>query len=152
MRVMFPISTGSVVFVAIIGCMIATARAAVPFYSGAGTAVDPQIATLAIGVADTVERAVVSADHKYVTLDMSPQVTASPVFRTFTFQRPGIGFVGSASAQQAVMNSTQTQLTPAPKSSTLTPGIKTDPKQIGLPPAPPSILDQPGMTRLSPMP
>src|SRR5438477_2467523 len=71
----------------------------VPFFGGGTTAFDPQIGVVNSGVVDDVQ-AVVSADRKYVTLNMRPTLSTLIELRNFTFQQPGQvnviqgGFVG----------------------------------------------------------
>ena len=110
--------------------------ASVPFYYASATAVDPQISTLLIGVNQTVGQAVVSGDRKYVTLSMSPSLLGSQGIKTFTYQKSGVGFVGSAGTAGA----------PAAAAGQFTPSIAATPSEI----APPvSALDKPGMVLIA---
>jgi hypothetical protein len=78
----------------------ANAQVVVPFFSGAGTAFDPEVSVVNSGqVLDA--QAVVSNDRKYVTLNMRPSSSQLLALRQFQFQtassRP-LGFVGNAGA------------------------------------------------------
>jgi hypothetical protein len=66
----------------------------VPFFTGVGTAFDPQIGIVNTGVVQDVQ-AVVSYDRKYVTLNMQPQNATLLALREFTFQQGApLGVVG----------------------------------------------------------
>jgi hypothetical protein len=108
-----------------------------PFYYASGTAVEPQIATLVIGVNDSVGQAVVSGDRKYVTMNMDASLMGDAGIRKFTYQRGGLGFVGSTAmpAQPSGRNS-------------LTPSIAASAGEIS--PAI-SMLDKPGMVLIAPL-
>ncbi len=108
-----------------------------PFYYASATVVEPQIATLVIGVNENVGQAVVSGDRKYVTMNMDASLMGNAGIRSFTYQRGGLGFVGSAAmpAQPAGRNS-------------LTPSIAASAGEI----APViSALDKPGMVLIAPL-
>jgi hypothetical protein len=67
------------------------------FFSPAGVAAfTPEVDVVSSGVINDVQ-AVVSADRKYVTLNMRPSSTNLIALRNFTFQNgSGLGFVGSS--------------------------------------------------------
>ena len=72
--------------------------AAQPFFGPGATSFSPEISVLFVGVKNDVQ-ATVSADRKYVTLNMRPQHSQLLNFFTFTFQNPplvpgALGFVG----------------------------------------------------------
>jgi hypothetical protein len=126
------------------------AFAQTPFFNGGAVASDPIISVATDGVSLNVQRAVVSQDRKYVTLDMAPQTTSLGGFRNFTFQRAGLGFVGSPAAQAAVHAQRSTVFAPSPKPATLTPSIATTPGAVGQTNAiAPSVLDKVGLTCIS---
>jgi hypothetical protein len=79
---------------------VAQPDAAVPFYYAGATPVDPVISTASTGVMQQGQ-AVVSADRKYVTITIDANQTGLQGFRNFTFQQPGLGFVGSPTATGA---------------------------------------------------
>lgn len=66
-----------------------------PFFFGGATAFTPEISIVSTGVINDVQ-ATVSADRKYVTLNMRPQNATLLALRSFTFQTgaAGGGFVG----------------------------------------------------------
>lgn len=71
---------------------------AVPFFNQTPTAFTPQIGVVQSGTASDVQ-ATVSADRKYVTLTMRPQLSTVLAIRSFTFQQGqggngNLGFVG----------------------------------------------------------
>ena len=78
------------------------AQSRVPFFSGAGTAFEPEISVVNSGeVLDA--QAVVSNDRKYVTLNMRPSSSRLLALRQFDFATSGnnsrpLGFVGGAAA------------------------------------------------------
>ena len=110
----------------------------VPFYYASATVVEPQISMLVVGVNDSVGQAVVSRDKKYVTMSVDPSLLGSVGIRNFTYQKSGLGFVGSVPPSPA---------RPAAGNG-LTPSIAASPSQI----APPiSILDMPGMVLIAPL-
>src|SRR3954447_11238970 len=75
---------------------VAKAQNAQPFFSPAGVAAfTPEVDVVTSGVIQDVQ-AVVSADRKYVTLNMRPTSTNLIALRNFTFQNgSNLGFVGS---------------------------------------------------------
>src|SRR5260370_15279250 len=68
-------------------------RAQVPFFTPGATAFTPQIDVVNSGVLHDVQ-AVVSADRKYVTLNMRPQSAELLALREFSFQNQIAGFSG----------------------------------------------------------
>ena len=74
-----------------------TAFAQVPFFNSGVSSFTPQIDVVNSGVLHDVQ-AVVSADRKYVTLNMRPQSSELIALREFSFQNPQLagfsGFVG----------------------------------------------------------
>jgi hypothetical protein len=108
-----------------------------PFYYASATAVEPQIATLVVGVNENVGQAVVSGDRKYVTMDMDASLMGNAGIRSFTYQRGGLGFVGSV-APQAISTG----------GNSLTPSIAASAWDIA--PAI-SALDKPGMVLIAPL-
>jgi general secretion pathway protein D len=72
--------------------------------STSSSAITPTISTATDGVVLTIQRAVVSADHKYVTLDLFPRLDSFLGFRTFTFQ--------SSSATTLILNGNGQTFTP----------------------------------------
>jgi hypothetical protein len=123
---------------------------AVPFYYGTPTIVEPEIAYVTTGSDITVQRAVVSSDRKYVTLDISAENSNLLGFHTFSFQS-GLGFVGSTAAVKGLtagQNGLTSSLT-GPARNSLTPSIAATPIEI----APtPTLLEKPGMTLIAPLP
>jgi hypothetical protein len=80
---------------------LAPAQVAVPFFSGAGTAFEPEISVVNSGeVLDA--QAVVSNDRKYVTLNMRASSSRLLALRQFDLATAGknqlMGFVGGAGA------------------------------------------------------
>jgi hypothetical protein len=72
----------------------ASAQVIAPFFSGVGTAFDPQIGIVNTGVVQDVQ-AIVSHDMKYVTLNMQPQNATLLALSEFTFQQGApLGVVG----------------------------------------------------------
>ncbi len=91
-------------FVAVLGAFLLLAAgecsAQVPPFIGNGAALfAPQIGVVNSGVQNDVQ-AVVSADRKYVTLTMRPQISTLLSLQTFEFQTasPQPGFVGGVQA------------------------------------------------------
>jgi hypothetical protein len=116
----------------------------VPFYYSSGTTVEPQIATLVVGVNEDVGQAIVSGDRKYVTLDMDSSLMGSAAIRSFTYQKGGIGFVGSAPVTAPVSG------------GGMTPTIARTPDDIAVGESAGaswtlSILDRPGMVLIAPL-
>jgi hypothetical protein len=123
---------------------------AVPFYYAAATLAEPEISVATSGSDLEVQRAVVSHDHKYVTLDLGTSNSSLLGFRTFSFQTGGLGFVGSSTAVAGLTpapNQLSSGLSP-PARKSLTPSIAASPNEI----APTlSVLDKPGMTLIAPL-
>jgi hypothetical protein len=115
-----------------------------PFYYAQATSADPVIAVAIDGVALSVPRATVTEDHKYVTLDMNPQLSSLDGLKTFTFQKPGLGFVGSRAATGAVAARSGV----GASRNGLTPSLATSPAAIAATEKP-SVLDKPGMTLIA---
>jgi hypothetical protein len=110
----------------------------VPFYYASATPLDQQIRMLVVGVNDSVGQAIVSRDRKHATLNVDPSLLGSAEIRGFTYQKGGLGFVGSAAPSPA---------RPAAGNG-LTPSIAASPSEL----APPlSILDKPGMILIAPL-
>ena len=110
-----------------------------PFYYATATPMERQIVSLPVGVNENVGQAVVSRDRKYVTLNVDPSLLDSASIRNFTYQKGGLGFVGSGAPPAPVR--------PAAGNG-LTPSIAASPGEI----APPvSILDKPGMVLIAPL-
>jgi hypothetical protein len=106
------------------------------FYYAVGTDLEPQIATLVVGVNENVGQAIVSGDRKYVSLGVDANQLGSGGIHQFKYQHGGLGFVGSAVVQPNV---------PA---NNLMPSIAALPSEI----APTiSILDKPGMALIAPL-
>ena len=83
----------------LLACFLnARSATAQPFFAPGATSFTPEISVLFVGVKNDVQ-ATVSADRKYVTLNMRPQQSQLLNFFTFTFQNPplvpgALGFVG----------------------------------------------------------
>lgn len=123
-------------FLAALGLAVlpSPAARAQPFFNGGASAFDPQIDVVNSGVLLDAQ-ATVSADRKYVTLTMRPQNATLLALRDFTFQRgQDLGFVGMPPPVQAnqANNAANRNRRPAPAA----------------PPARPTVLDQPGTTRV----
>lgn len=87
---------------AAVAAVPAVAGAAVPFFAPGAALFDPEIAVVNSGVIHDVE-AVVSADRKYVTLNMRSTQTGLVALREFKFQQddpPGAGFDGMVGDEQ----------------------------------------------------
>ena len=95
-----------------------------PFFSGSATAFEPQVST-AFGGSLLDASATVSQDRKYVTIAAQPTVLGSPALHAFSFVS-GPGFVGMSTLADS---GTPAQATVMP----------------------PSVLDRPGMTFVSPL-
>lgn len=77
-------------------CAATSARGqAVPFFFPGATAFTPEVSIVNTGIVHDVQ-AVVSADRKYVTLNMRPANSSLLALREFQFQQPqaALGFVG----------------------------------------------------------
>lgn len=73
----------------------------VPFFSPGATSFEPEVGIVNTGVVQDVQ-AVVSADRKYVTLNMRAQNSSLLALREFTFQNgPALGTVGLGPAAAA---------------------------------------------------
>ena len=93
---------------------------------------------LVVGVNESVGQAIVSQDRKHLTLNVDPGLLGSGEIRGFTYQKGGLGFVGSPAPSPA---------RPAAGNG-LTPSIAASPSEL----APPvSILDKPGMILIAPL-
>lgn len=109
------------------------------FMAASGNSFDPEISTVSSGVLLDAQ-AVVSADRKYVTMNIRTQNSALVALRDFTFQTGtattagGSGLVGT------------TPTTPAPAGNAA--NARATPAPAAPPPARRTILDRPGMTRL----
>jgi hypothetical protein len=123
--------------IAVVACGVAPpdvgAQAAVPFFSGAGTAFEPEISVVNSGeVLDA--QAVVSNDRKYVTLNMRASSSRLLALRQFGFataanNNRAMGFVGGAGAAAA------------PNGATV--------NVSGTGDAPANVLDRPGTNRVA---
>ena len=105
------------------------------FLGGTPTAFTPQIGVVATGSVSDVQ-ATVSADRKYVTLTMRPQLTTLLDLRSFTFQQgnAALGYVGMP-ATAAGNTATAAPVSPQ------TPWVSARPSV--------SILQRQGMIRVS---
>lgn len=130
------------------------------FFGGGGNAFDPEISIVNSG-AILDAQATVSADRKYVTMTLRPQVSQLVALRDFTFQTAG-GFVGGSQpgTQQppaggnpiAAPPATGAGNAPAARPATVT-NRRTGPLMpAGAPPAAKPagvpVLHQPGMHRV----
>ena len=136
-----------------IGGLSAMATAQVPFINRGGvTAFDPEIDVVNSGVINDVQ-AVVSADRKYVTLNMRPSNSTLVEIHTIQFGGPGTGLVGGARAGDQPADLPANTVRPATVNSRKQPVIRTSPQDIHETFSPPSSpadnpLNRPGMTRL----
>jgi len=119
-----------------------------PFYYAGATAVEPQIASLIVGVNESIGRAVVSHDRKYVTLDVDPTLSNSLGIKTFTFQKSSAGFVGSAAATAGTPGAISGSIQASQNSGSLTPTIAALPSDLA---RPLPTLEKPGMTFIAPI-
>ena len=119
-----------------------SAHAQVPFFFRGATAFTPEISVVSTGVLSDVQ-ATVSADQKYVTLNMRPQNSTLLSLRSFNFQQGGnFGNVGDP---------------PAPAAGRAPPGkddpasaVSSSPSDIlARAKSQASVLHRPGMTRVS---
>ena len=135
---------------------VAKAQVAPPFFNPAGVAAfSPEVDVVMSGVIQDVQ-AVVSADRKYVTLNMRPSNSNLIALRDFTFQNgAGLGFVGSSgpngggNAGNNVANGNAGA--GAGNVNNIAAGQKAQAAPAPAPapvPAKPSVLDRPGMTRM----
>jgi hypothetical protein len=87
----------------------ASAQVIAPFFSGVGTAFDPQIGIVNTGVVQDVQ-AIVSHDMKYVTLNMQPQNATLLALSEFTFQQGvPLGVVGLPGSAAPLVRGTRPQ-------------------------------------------
>ena len=132
----------------------ALARAqAVPFINtGTPTNFDPVIDVVNSGVLHDVQ-ATVSHDRKYVTMTMRPSLSTVTNISTFQFQAPSGGFVGlpnttpgGGNGNGNNANAPRPVLRPvaSPTNSLALPGDQV-PQTVNAP----SVLTQPGMTKLA---
>jgi len=111
------------------------------FLGGTPTAFTPQIGIVSSGVVSDVQ-ATVSADEKYVTLTMRPQLSTLLALRSFTFQQgnTALGYVGMPETAPANSGST----TAVRSNNQSTPWVSARPSV--------SILQRQGMIRVSKAP
>ncbi len=107
------------------------------FLGGTPTSFTPQISIVNTGAVNDVQ-ATVSADQKYVTLNMRPQVATLLALKSFTFQQgnTALGFVGMPAPAAANGNATA-----ARSNRESTPWVSARPAV--------SILQRQGMIRVS---
>lgn len=99
-----------------------------PFFFPGQTAFEPEIGIVQSGVVQDVQ-AVVSADRKYVTLNMQVQNAQLLALRPFTFQNgPALGVVGLPPSP-AAQNGVRTSRGPSP-SAAVTDPTNTSPDAI----------------------
>jgi hypothetical protein len=115
------------------------------FFGGNNTAFDPEISIVESGAKLDVT-ATVSADRKYVTMTMQPQVATLINMRTFTFQGPGgvVGFNNPGHLPGPHRVDPRTPNVGNRPRGPLMPALA-NPRPTGLPP----VLLREGMTRLS---
>jgi hypothetical protein len=126
-----------------------SARAQVPFFFPGASAFTPEISIVNTGVMQDVQ-ATVSADQKYVTLNMrasSAKLLALDEFK-FQQQQPALGFVGDPAARPAgkniVGNANVAKGNDDPASA-----VRSSPSDIlASAREKASVLQRPGMTRL----
>jgi len=133
---------------------VAKAQNAQPFFNPAGVAAfTPEVDVVQSGVIQDVQ-AVVSADRKYVTLNMRPTQSTLIALRDFTFQNgAGLGFVGSSGPNGGgnAGNVNGNAVGGAGNINNVAAGPRPQAAQAPAPaavPARPSVLDRPGMTRM----
>jgi hypothetical protein len=86
--------TGAMAVIVVAGLASAARGQRVPFFSPGATSFEPEIGIVNTGIVQDVQ-AVVSADRKYVTLNMRAQNSSLLALREFTFQNgPPMGTVG----------------------------------------------------------
>ncbi len=131
-----------------LGALAAVARPAQAqnFFGGGATAFDPQISILTTGaLLDT--QAVVSADRKYVTLTMRPQLSSLIALREFTFQRgQPQGFVGGGGVVSGQAPAPAAK--PAAAAAAKAPAANRPPKS----PTVATLLDREGMVQINDAP
>jgi hypothetical protein len=112
------------------------------FNTGNNTAFDPEISIVESGTKLDVE-ATVSADRKYVTLTMRPQLASLIALREFVFQGPP-GVVGMNNPGQVPGPQRPPARAAAPaRSGPLMPALA-NPRPVG----PPPVLFREGMTKV----
>ena len=131
----------------------------VPFFVGGPTAFQPEISVVQSGALNDVQ-AVVSADRRYVTLNMRATNSALLALRDYTFQNgpngrnagsgppvpaAAVGFVGLGRTEDAPGPITRAGGTPA--ASAASGAVETSPSAIRRA-AKASLLERPGMIRL----
>jgi hypothetical protein len=147
----------------LLAAAVAPARGAVPFFAPSGNAFDPEIGIVESGVLLDAT-AVVSADRKYVTMTLRPQNSQLIALREFAFQNPqNLGFVGAPqqNMQQNVQQNVQGNANNGAaggatgraggRNNVAANRAAAQPVQrpvVAAPPARPSVLDRPGMTRV----
>jgi hypothetical protein len=150
----------SVVLSAFVPAARAQVREAPPFFNGNNAIFDPEISVVESGAKLDVQ-ATVSADRKYVTMTMRPELANLVAIREFTFQNGGPrGVVGIPPVvNPAVPNPNVDQ---NPRAAGAKPGKRTEkarPEKAQPPttapaapvapkPAPSSVLEREGMFRL----
>ncbi|MDB5354399.1 MAG: hypothetical protein JWN24_852 [Phycisphaerales bacterium] len=139
-----------------LACVLAwsqTARAQVPFFFPGATAFTPEISIANSGVLQDVQ-ATVSADQKYVTLNMRAQNTSLLALKEFQFQQqPALGFVGLPAPAPAKNNNGKNNgagaANLARNNDDPATAVRTSPSEIlTASHNDVSILQRPGMTRL----
>ena len=138
---------------ACVAALSQTARAQVPFFFPGATAFTPEISIVNTGVLQDVQ-ATVSADQKYVTLNMRAQNTNLLALREFQFQQqPALGFVGlplPAPVKNNGKNNGAGAANVASNNDDPATAVRTSPSEIlNAAHNDASILQRPGMTRLS---
>ena len=119
------------------------ANGQVDFFNRAGTAYEPEISVVNSG-AILDAQAVVSADRKYVTLNMRASNTNLLALQEFSFAsgrgREPLGFVGGAGAAARAAAGGE------PEGSKTATAVRRSPRETRM--AAESILERPGMTRI----
>jgi hypothetical protein len=118
----------------------------VPIFGGA-VAFQPEISVVDTGVLNDVQ-ATVSADMKYVTLNMQVQQSNLLALREFTFEQTNVGFVGSAPAVAANVRDAKAHKSPRLPVLSGHSGAINPPVVVGAGAG--LVLNQQGMTRLVP--
>ncbi len=94
-------------FVCVVGILAfaQSAHAQIPFFFPGASAFTPEISVVSTGALSDVQ-ATVSADQKYVTLNMRPQNSTLLALRSFNFQQGGanLGNVGDPPAKAPAKN------------------------------------------------
>jgi len=142
MRFAKTLAAGAVLVV----CASAGDARAQNFNTGNNTAFDPEISIVESGTNLDVE-ATVSADRKYVTLTMRPQLASLIALREFVFQGPG-GVVGMNNPGQIPGPQKPAARAAGPaRGGPLMPALA-NPRQVG----PPPVLLREGMTKVDAVP